>query len=156
VSILSILLLSALGGLFGAMAVGEFGFGVGAFLGISCGVAISKFAWRLPTRDRYETLFARRKGTFVIGALFFGVIGGLTGLSIPAAAKWTIDFGGGRGWAEAGVAGRVIPMFIGLAVLGPIIGVAGASVVTFISESSNKNSYLASFDKWQKSNHSKA
>jgi hypothetical protein len=138
------------------MAGGDFGFGIGAFLGFSCGVAISKFAWRLPTRDKCETLFARRKSTFVAGAVIFGAIGGLTGMVIPAAAKWTIDFGGGRGWAESGVAGRVVPGLIGLAVLGPIIGVAGASVLTFIRETSNKNSYLASFDEWRRTRHPKA
>jgi hypothetical protein len=148
--ILTVLILGSLGGLFGAMAGGDFGFGVGGFMGVFCGVGICKFTWKLPARDRYETLFTRRKGSFVAGAVIFGLIGGIMGLAIPASAKWTSDFGSGHGWSEAGVAGRAVPGFIGLAILGPIIGVMGAVVVTFFSESGNKKSYLDSFDEWRR------
>lgn len=149
---LTISLLSVLGGLFVGLISTSF-IGMGLLLGFSCGAAISKSAWRSPTPNRYKTLYARRKGKFALGALIFGAIGGLAGICIPAAAQWTIDFGSGSGWREAGVAGRAIPGLIGVAVLVPIIGVVGASVVTFISERSNKNSYLSSFDDWQKTTH---
>jgi hypothetical protein len=149
---LTISLSAFLGGLFVGMISMSF-ISAGLFLGVSCGVAISKSAWKSPTPRRYKTLYTRRKGKFALGASIFGAIGLLAGICIPAAAQWTIDFGSGSGWREAGVAGRAIPGLICVAVLVPVIGVVGGSVVTFISEKNNKNSYLSSFGDWQKTTH---
>lgn len=149
---LTISLSSFLGPLFARMISTRF-IEYGVIVGLSCGVAISKSTWKSPTPRRYKTLYTRRKGKFALGASIFGAIGLAAGFCIPAAAQWTIDFGSGSGWREAGVAGRAIPVLICVAILVPILGVVGGSVVTFICERSNKNSYLRSFDDWQKTTH---
>ena len=136
------LLLCLLGGLFGAAVLDDFGSCVGLLAGAACGLGLSRKAWQLPPCDKYEMLMARRWAVFVLAAGIFGLIGGLAGLIIPAAAGWRLP--------GEHVLARVLPGVIGVAILGPTFGMAGACLAVYIADKGNKSSYLANFHDWRK------